>query len=113
MHYYYFSHQGNVKNLYMGILLEKQSEDLHIGVWEITESIDELRTLTKDSDDSHLNLVKRKKEFLSTRLLLQHMIQIKEIDYNKDGSPKINHKKEISISHSDNLSFIILSDQRN
>ena len=113
MHYYYFSHQGNVKNLHMGILLEKQSEDLHIGVWEITESIDELRTLAKDSDDSHLNLEKRKKEFLSTRLLLQHMIQIKEIDYNKDGSPKINHKKEISISHSDNLSCIILSEKRN
>ena len=44
---------------------------------------------------------------------LQHMIQIKEIDYNKDGSPKINHKKEISISHSDNLSCIILSKKRN
>ena len=93
----------------MSILLEKKTNNFHFGIWKTNESISHLRKLSKNLDDSHLKLEKRKKEYLSTRILLNHMNPLLEITYNDKSAPIVNKNMHISISHCENLTSLILS----
>ena len=93
----------------MSILLEKKTNNFHFGIWKSDQSISHLRQLSKNLDDSHLKLEKRKKEYLSTRILLKHMNPLMEVTYNEKGAPIVNKNMHISISHCDNLTSLILS----
>ena len=63
----------------------------------------------------HIPKFKKKeriKEFLSCRLLLNEIAPNTLITYNKYGAPEINTDDFISISHSNNMSAIIISKKR-
>ena len=83
-----------------------------IGVWEITESLEELINLLPDISVSNYKHIKRKKEFLATRLLLNHLDIKETIVYNNNCAPELNSGMHISISHSKNLVAIILSTKK-
>ncbi|MDA3892030.1 MAG: 4'-phosphopantetheinyl transferase superfamily protein [Salinivirgaceae bacterium] len=83
----------------------KKEEDL-----ELLESVYELNKL----EQVHYNKISnesRKKEWLSTRILLTELLQQrKTILYNENSKPYIeNHDSNISISHSRNFVAIIIS----
>ena len=79
-----------------------------IAVWEITESLNRLIQLSNNLEVPKFKNEKRKKEFLSSRLLLNKLLPNSSINYNKYNAPEIENK-HISISHSKNLVAIILS----
>ena len=54
----------------------------------------------------------RKKEYISSRILLNIFFPNSEILYNLNGAPEIENKNYISISHSKNLTAIILSKRK-
>lgn len=87
-----------------------------LGIWELQESANELEenfhfTDNERSNYQQIKFDKRKKEFLSTRLLTESLIGKKvEIEYLASGKPFIkNDSRYISISHSDNLATVFLS----
>ncbi len=82
-----------------------------VAIWKDSESLDELIKLTPQASCKHINSIKRKKEYLSVRLLLQTILPNSQISYNKYGGPELNNKN-ISISHSKGLSAIIISDKK-
>ena len=103
----------------MGLIYShKESDDSVIAVWEITESIDELLKSVRLDEDETKTLAtflhsKRKKEWLATRCLLQHLpVYINEtIRYNKDGKPFLSNKANISISHSSGYVALIVHEK--
>lgn len=89
-----------------------------LGIWEISETVDELKSFFRFSEHEKTEferfiLEKRKVEYLATRLLLQILLNEKtEIFYSKTGCPKLsNTNREISISHSAELVTIFISDK--
>ena len=80
-----------------------------IAIWEIKETLPELLQESKNLDVSKFNTEKRKKEFLSIRILLNILDPNSIVSYNKYGAPKLKNNKFISISHSKNLAAIIIS----
>jgi phosphopantetheinyl transferase (holo-ACP synthase) len=87
-----------------------------IGIWEITESAGLLISAFNFSEEEEIEFQKfkgekRQKEYLITRLLLQHLLSEKtEIAYQKSGRPQIkNSSKHISISHSAEFVAIFIS----
>ena len=82
-------------------------EDAKVLVWELTESIDELRSKLNLSDNElnefgKLVSEKRKLEYLGVRIALMELIGKKiEIKYDSFGKPFLADKSyQISISHS-------------
>ena len=89
-----------------------------IGIWKITESLQELEVKYNPSERerSELELIsagKRKKEFLTVRILLKELLGfIPEIIYEKTGKPKLaNSTLNISISHSDYFVAVFISEK--
>ena len=82
-----------------------------VAIWKDSESLDELIKLTPQASCEHINSIKRKKEYLSIRFLLQAILPNSQISYNKHGGPELKNKN-ISISHSKGLSAIIISDKK-
>ena len=83
-----------------------------IGVWYIDETLKELIKKSKGRSILHLSTEKRKKEFLATRLILEIISPQTKIIYNKYGAPEIDNKKFISISHSNKMVAVIISDKK-
>lgn len=86
-----------------------------LAVWRIEETLDELyqRVYLSESDNTifaTLKAEKRKKEWLTSRLLLQLMLEEKlSISYEITGKPYIfNSDWDISISHKNEFVAIIL-----
>ena len=96
----------------MPLLLKKEENNNTILVWEISEPLENLISLTSNTDCSHLKSDKRKKEFLACRILLNHFDKNLKISYSENGSPNLNNHQYISISPSGNLVCIIISDQK-
>ena len=96
----------------MPLLLKKEENNNTILVWEISEPLENLISLTYNTDCSHLKSDKRKKEFLACRILLNHFDENLKISYSKNGSPNLSNHQYISISHSDDLVCIIISDKK-
>ena len=96
----------------MPLLLKKKENNNTILVWEISEPLENLISLTSNTDCSHLKSDKRKKEFLACRILLNHFDENLKISYSENGSPNLNNNQYISISHSGHLVCIIISDKK-
>ena len=83
-----------------------------IGLWEINESMPKINEIAEKLNEQipkNLTSIKRKKEWVCTRALLNEISGKSKIFYDSSGSPNIDGKF-ISISHSKNLVAIILSD---
>ena len=96
----------------MGTLSIKKEKDCKIALWETTESLEKLNQLTSYIATPKFNTEKRKKEWLSSRLLLNEVNPKYSISYNEFGSPKLNNEHNISISHSKGLVAIIISQKK-
>jgi 4'-phosphopantetheinyl transferase len=101
----------------MGLLLKEYVEDdCQLGIWDITENYEELLSkviLLKEEQDllNSFGRDLRKIEWLSVRVLLREMTgQELSIVYNGNRKPFIKgNSYNISISHSNQLSSILLS----
>ena len=96
----------------MPLLLKKEENNNTILVWEISEPLENLISLSSNIDCSHLKSDKRKKEFLACRILLNHFDENLKISYSENGSPNLNNHQYISVSHSGDLVCIIISDKK-
>ena len=89
-----------------------------VGIWELSESSDQLRnkfsfSRTEKEEFSQLKIEKRKVEYLSVRLLLEKIVGRKaELNYSKTGKPYIKDSNlHVSISHSAELAVVFLSEK--
>lgn len=78
-----------------------------LALWNTTESVEELLAIAKPNEAEVLllegfPLEKRKKEWLTTRILRNLLRPDQEVYYNEHGKPFLQ-KEEISISHSGHL----------
>ena len=96
----------------MPLLLKKEENNNTILVWEISEPLEELISLSTNTDYSHVKSEKRKKEFLACRILLNYCNKNLKISYSENGSPNLNNHQYISVSHSGDLVCIIISDKK-
>ena len=96
----------------MPLLLKKEENNNAILVWGNSEPLEKLISLTSNTDFSHLKSDKRKKEFLTSRILLNYFNKDLKISYSKNGSPNLSNHQYISISHSGDLVCIIISDKK-
>ena len=102
----------------MSLFLKKAFDHAVIGVWEISEDVDELYAKVKLSEQEkiHFSLLKsplRRQHWLSYRLILPHLVQKGEataIEYDENGKPFLNNgARHISVSHSGKFSALIAS----
>ena len=93
----------------MGLTLINRHKNYTLGIWEITESLEEIKKSIYDDNYKLFKSLKRQKEYLCTRLLLREIDRNLSITYNKWGAPTLNINKNISISHSKNIIAIIVS----
>ena len=83
-----------------------------IALWKNEESLAELLRLMPHISVSHIKNEKRKKEYLSIRILLHKISPKSTLSYNNYNAPELDEKQFISISHSDDLLAIMLSSKR-
>jgi len=81
-------------------------------VWEITETLEELLDLYGNINNTNYTSKKRKKEHLISRLMLNKVCENGTIIYNEFGAPELDNGKHLSISHSNELVTIIISDTK-
>ena len=96
----------------MGIILSTTENNCNIAIWDTQETLDEILKLSKPFDLIRFKTEKRKKEFLSSRLLLEQLNPNAIITYNDFGAPELDNGKYISISHSKEMVAIIISEQQ-
>ena len=96
----------------MGLILKKQDKNSLISVWEINESLDEIKSHFKNQELHNFKSRKRQLEFLCTRLLLKEINPELKIEYNKFGAPELNNHNYISISHTNKLACAIISNDK-
>ena len=94
----------------MGLILLKKEKNQSLGIWEMSESINELNALIKGVKFDHLKSQKRILEILAVRVLLKEMCGNVKLNYNEYGAPILDNNKYISISHSKQLVAIIVSE---
>ena len=93
----------------MPCIQKTEENNCQIAIWDMSESLDKLIQSSKALDISKFKTEKRKKEFLSSRLLLNELLPNIPIAYNTYGAPEVENDNFISISHSENLAAIIIS----
>jgi len=81
-------------------------------VWEITETLEELLDLYKNINTTNYTSEKRKKEHLISRLMVDKLCKNGTIIYNEFGAPELDNAKHLSISHSNELVTVIISDKK-
>ena len=95
----------------MPILTNKKiNSKTTIGVWEMSEDIEDLNQDNILYPENIKNK-KRKKEWTCSRLLLNRIAPDQNIIYNKYGAPILSNGRAISISHSKTLCSIIISNE--
>lgn len=102
----------------MALYLKKELEDrTRIGVWQITETEDELRALSSIPTDemeeiSYIKSEKLRKQKLAVRALLSEMFEDKVyLSHHDNGKPYIeNSVTNISITHTEKYVAVILND---
>ena len=93
------------------------SEDIRLIVWEISESVNDLKTEDLLSEDSLKLLNQRKseihkKQFLAIRNILKELsIHDQDLVYDELGKPFIRNGQNISFSHSDMYAAVIIGKQ--
>jgi 4'-phosphopantetheinyl transferase len=101
----------------VGVFLKTEIlPDCHLGVWEITEDFDSLYSMVNLVDVEQVKLdsfknISRKIEWLSVRALVKTMIgKDTRILYNSENKPFVRgNTHNISISHSNNLTAVLIS----
>jgi len=101
----------------MGITsIKRLSENSLLGLWHITESVDELfGKVILSSNENEIYYSKktdsRKKEWLACRNLIKEMLHANvEISYDQSGKPFLtNHEFYISMSHSGEYSCVYVN----
>tara|TARA_B100000609_G_scaffold123734_1_gene98541 strand:- start:557 stop:1135 length:579 start_codon:yes stop_codon:yes gene_type:complete len=93
----------------MGLTLLNKQKNYIIGVWEMTESENDLEKEFSKKTLPKFKSTKRQVEYLCTRLLLKKINPKLNISYNQFGAPTINNNQNISISHSEKYVAIIIS----
>ena len=94
----------------------KLSENSRLIIWEISETINELKTKVLLSENSLKLLNQRKsevqkKQFLAIRNILSELsIDDRDMKYEESGRPYVMGGQNISLSHSDIFAAVILSD---
>ena len=90
-----------------------------VGIWELTETAEELNnsfvfSSTEKEEFEKIRSDKRKKEYIASRLILQELLNKKiEIEYLITGKPILkNTQLHISISHSENIVVVIVSNHK-
>jgi 4'-phosphopantetheinyl transferase len=83
------------------------TKDVHLLVWDLTESIDELRAQLTSFDEVEFSEIvsdKRKREFLGIRVAMKELLGREvETGHYDDGKPFLSDNSyQISISHSKN-----------
>lgn len=104
----------------MPLYLKENIEDVGtFAVWKLTESEEELLQLRplsewENKEFSFLKNSKRKKEWLTNRILLEHLAEKKFlIDYLPSGKPVLlKPKMFLSISHSEDFVAVFVSKNR-
>ncbi len=102
----------------MPVVKSFNSHKIDYIIWELTETVDELEKLlscsTLISQGQSLKTDKRKKEFLSSRILLKLLIKdCPKVEYDNFGAPFIlNSDEKISISHSGIYVVVAKSESR-
>ena len=96
----------------MPITYKIEKEEVSILVWEITETLDELLDLYGNINTSNYTSEKRKKEHLISRLMVNKICKNGAIIYNEFGAPELDNAKHLSISHSNELVTIIISNKK-
>lgn len=92
-------------------------EDARLLVWEVTESLDELKLRLNELDESEFDLivsVKRKIEFVGIRAALKELIgEEVRISYTGEGKPfLLNKQYQISVSHSGKWIVVMIHPER-
>ena len=103
----------------MGLYLKKELEnEAEIGVWEITETEEELKELSSTPTDemeeiSFIKSESMRKQRLAVRALLNTMFDDKVyLSHHDNGKPYIeNNPINISITHTDRFVAVILHDE--
>lgn len=102
----------------MPLFTNENIEDASLGLWEITETPEELRqivTLTpaEEKEFKSFTNLRRQREWLATRALLQRMLDEPfEIRHLTDGKPVLqNTPYHISISHSSEYAAVLLHEE--
>ncbi|MFW5752020.1 MAG: 4'-phosphopantetheinyl transferase superfamily protein [bacterium] len=104
----------------MGIIIKNYLDvDTILGIWEITEDYNSLMSLVNLNNEDHERLNsfrnhKRKLEWLSVRALATNLAgKNVRIIYNENRKPLLeDNSHQISISHSNNLTSILLSKKK-
>ena len=100
----------------MPLIKIKNKPDYIYGIWAIEESIDILyNTLeTTEKERDYLNQIshlQRKKQSIAAKIILNNLANQKvHVLYNQNGNPFSKNHKNISISHSNNLSIALISE---
>jgi phosphopantetheine--protein transferase-like protein len=99
----------------MPLLLQQHTDQGILGLWQITEELDELENLAQLSLSdamaySSLSAEKRKKEWLATRVLLNELAQKScLIKYHENGRPYLDSLDfNLSISHTQSFVAILM-----
>jgi 4'-phosphopantetheinyl transferase len=104
--------------LILHIELEK---GIHLGIWHITESTDELISQLYLNDEEFKTLREfktqhRQKQWLSYRVLIRNLVKIDtiyKIYYTPNGKPFLVHPpRNISVTHSCNFSATLISEDK-
>ena len=96
----------------MPITHKIEKEEASILVWEITETLEGLLDLYGNINTSNYTSEKRKKEHLISRLMVNKICKNGAIIYNEFGAPELDNDKHLSISHSNELVTIIISNKK-
>ena len=96
----------------MPIINKIESKNITILVWEITESLEELLDLYGNINTTNYTSEKRKKEHLISRIMVNKLCENGTIIYNEFGAPELDNAKHLSISHSNELVTIIISNKK-
>ncbi|HLG34972.1 MAG TPA: 4'-phosphopantetheinyl transferase superfamily protein [Bacteroidia bacterium] len=102
-------------------LTKKKPDGSQIALWQMTESVDELLSLSDASEIVRAEVENfrsetRKKEWLTVRILLKDVLNVAhpdEIVYDEKGKPHLkNGNGHISFSHTKNFAAIIFHPSR-
>ena len=96
----------------MPITHKIEKKEASILVWEITETLEDLLDLYGNINTANYTSEKRKKEHLISRIMVNKLCENGTIIYNKFGAPELDNGKHLSISHSNELVTIIISDTK-
>lgn len=101
------------------LFIKAVGETGKIGLWHITETLNQLHALKSFSPHDHERLKiasheHRKKEMLVARIVTEKLMgKWAEIIYDEYNKPFVKHsKKHISVSHSHNLLAVIMDEKR-